>query len=112
MASSAERWARLRAEGRWVELWADVRVTGTTDELAAIADDLSPEERSADNAEREAQRTSEHARARLSAIASEPLDSIYLRIEQNEGVEQRELAEAGRKLAEAGTLYASSDATI
>lgn len=111
MVTNTERWARLRAEGLWVELWADVRASGTIDDLSAITADLSPEERSADNAAREAQHTSDHARTRLAAIARQPIDKIYDRIEEAEGPEQRELAQAGRKLAEAGPQYANSDAS-
>ncbi|WP_420638575.1 hypothetical protein [Candidatus Poriferisocius sp.] len=89
----------MRAQGRWVELWADVRASGTVDDLIAIDRDLSPEERRADNAARQAFAASPAASARFDAIAEQPLDRILDRIEELEGQDQRELAEAGRKLA-------------
>ena len=111
MAGNADRWAEMRSQGRWAELWADMRATGTIDDIAALDGDLSPEERSADNAAREAQSTTGYARDRLAEIGRRPLDKIYQRIEQTEGKEHRTLAEAGRKLAEAGPLYASGNVT-
>ena len=84
---------------------------GGFDDIAALDGDLSPEERSADNAAREAQSTTGYARDRLAEIGRRPLDKIYQRIEQAEGKEHRALAEAGRKLAEAGPLYTSGNVT-
>ncbi|MCP4226421.1 MAG: hypothetical protein GY926_18560 [bacterium] len=99
MAAKQTRWAELRAKGRWVELWADIRATGTVDDLLALDRDLSPEERSADNAARQALVDSPAIRARLDTIADRRLDRVLDRIEQVEGPHQRELAEAGRMLA-------------
>jgi len=99
MTSNQNQWAELRARGAWVELWADIRATGTVDDLVALHGDLSPEEHSADNAARESLANNPAAEAAISRIAERPIDQILDRIEQTEGPEQRELAEAGRKLA-------------
>ncbi len=102
MTSDKSRWAELRAEGRWLELWADMRSTGTVQDMLELRRSMTPEECSADHAAREEMADTPEFRAASDTIAERPLTRILDRIEAIEGNEQRELAEAGRKLALAG----------
>ena len=99
MSRDQSRWAELRAEGQWVESWADMRATGTVDDMLELQRSMTPEECSADKAAREALLETPKFRAVLDAMAERPPTRVFERIEAAEGIEQRQLAEAGYKLA-------------
>ena len=95
MTSDRAIWNRLRAEGRWIELWDAVRQTGTVDDLIALAQDLSAEERAADEAARLAWSSEEAVQQALTEAAEHPADRIFERIEKAEGPLRRRQAQAG-----------------
>ncbi len=82
-----------------MELWADMRATGTLDDMLELRRSMTPEECSADSAAREALIETPAFRAAIDAMAERPPIRVFERIEAAEGKEQRELAEAGYKLA-------------
>ena len=95
MAGDADVWNELRTQGRWIEMWETVRRTGTVDDLIALADDLSAEERAADEAARLAWSTTQAVQRALKEASGHPAQRIFERIESAEGSRRRQQAEVG-----------------